>query len=60
MNLSLKKLKKQFAYYQLLGEKTFAQLPEEKLFWQPNPESNSIAILVQHFRGICSHAGQVL
>jgi len=48
MNLSLKKLKKQFTYYQQLGEKTFAQLPEESLFWQANEESNNIAHLVQH------------
>lgn len=51
MNFSLKKLKKQFTYYQQLGEKTFAQLPEESLFWQANEESNSIALLVQHLSG---------
>lgn len=42
---------KQFAYYKLLGEKTFAQIPAEKLFWQYNKESNSIAILVKHLWG---------
>ena len=25
---------KQFEYYKLLGEKTFEQIPTEKLFWQ--------------------------
>lgn len=42
---------KQFRYYKLLGEKTFDQLPEEKLFWQPNEESNSIAVIVKHLWG---------
>lgn len=42
---------KQFEYYKLLGEKTFAQIPEEKLFWQYNPESNSIATIVKHLWG---------
>jgi hypothetical protein len=42
---------KQFEYYKLLGEKTFAQVPEEKLFWQFNNESNSIATIVKHLSG---------
>ncbi len=42
---------KQFEYYKLLGDKTFAQLKEEKLFWQYNEESNSIAIIVNHLSG---------
>lgn len=42
---------KQFAYYQSLGEKTIAQLPDEALFWQPNPQTNSIAIIVNHLSG---------
>jgi hypothetical protein len=41
----------QFRYYKSLGEKAMAQLPEERLFWQPDPESNSIAIIVQHLGG---------
>ena len=43
--------KKQFLYYQQLGEKTFAQLSDDQLFWQYNPESNSIAIIVKHLWG---------
>ena len=35
--------KKQFEYYKILGEKTFAQLSDEQLFWQYNEERNSIA-----------------
>ncbi len=47
----LSSIKKQFEYYKMLGEKTFDQVPEEKLFWQPNEESNSIAIIVKHLYG---------
>lgn len=42
---------KQFEYYKSLGEKTFNQLSDEKLFWQCNAESNSIAIIVNHLWG---------
>ena len=41
----------QFQYYKLLGEKTFAQLADEQLFWQYNEESNSLAIIVKHMVG---------
>ncbi len=47
----LESTKKQFAYYKQLGDKTIAQLPEEKLFWQFNEESNSIAVIVKHLNG---------
>ncbi|RFS16505.1 DUF1572 domain-containing protein [Emticicia sp. C21] len=43
--------RKQFEYYKMLGEKTFAQLSDEQLFWQYNEESNSIAIIVKHLWG---------
>lgn len=42
---------KQFEYYKLLGEKTFDQVSEEKLFLQYNEESNSIATIVKHLSG---------
>lgn len=42
---------KQFEYYKMLGDKTFAQLNEEQLFWQFNEESNSIAMIVKHLCG---------
>jgi hypothetical protein len=42
---------KQFAYYQLLGEQGMSQIPDDKLFWQPNAASNSIATIVKHLRG---------
>ena len=44
-------VKKQFAYYKSLGEKTFAQVPDEGLFWQYNEDSNSIATIVKHLWG---------
>jgi Protein of unknown function (DUF1572) len=47
----LESVKKQFEYYKMLGEKTFAQLSDEQLFWQYNQESNSIAVIVSHLCG---------
>jgi hypothetical protein len=47
----LQSIRKQFEYYKMLGDKTFAQLPEDKLFWQYNDDSNSIAIIVKHMWG---------
>ena len=47
----LDSIKKQFAYYKMLGDKAIEQVPEEKLFWQYNPESNSIATIVKHLWG---------
>lgn len=47
----LESAKKQFTLYRSLGEKTIAKIDEEKLLWQYNPESNSIAIIVQHLWG---------
>lgn len=42
---------KQLEYYKMLGEKTFAQVTDEQLFWQYNAESNSIATIVKHLWG---------
>lgn len=47
----LTSVKKQFAYYKSLGEKTFGQLSDEQLCWQYNPESNSVAMIVNHMSG---------
>ena len=38
-------------YYKQLGERTFEQLEDVELFWQPNKDTNSIAILVNHLSG---------
>jgi Protein of unknown function (DUF1572) len=47
----LKSPSAQFQYYKAIGEKTFAQLTNEQLFWQYNEESNSIATIVKHLAG---------
>lgn len=47
----LDSIKRQFLYYKDLGEKAIAQTPEEKLLWQYNKESNSIATIVKHLSG---------
>lgn len=51
MNNYLDSVKKQFEYYKMLGEKTIEQVPDDKLFWQYNEESNSIATIVKHLWG---------
>ncbi|HQU77596.1 MAG: DUF1572 family protein [Chitinophagales bacterium] len=47
----LDSIRKQFHYYQQLGEKTFEQVADDKLFWQYNEESNSMATIVKHLWG---------
>jgi hypothetical protein len=42
---------KRFEYYKSLGDKTFDQLEEKDLFFKPSPDSNSIAIIIQHLYG---------
>ena len=51
MTTYLSSIHKQFNYYKLLGERTFAQLKEEDIHWRPDPEANSIAIIVGHLHG---------
>lgn len=38
-------------YYKELGEKAFEQLSDTDFHYQPNAESNSIAIIIQHIAG---------
>jgi hypothetical protein len=47
----LTSVRKQFAYYKLLGEKTMSQLRDDEFYWQYNNASNSIAIIVKHLAG---------
>ena len=47
----LSSARKQFAYYKLLGERTFAQLSDEELRWQHNADTNSVATIVKHLWG---------
>lgn len=48
----LEGIKKQFLYYKSLGEKTIDQIvDDDRLFWQYNKESNSIATITKHLWG---------
>lgn len=42
---------KRVKYYKDLADKTFAQLDDKDFLYQPNEESNSIAIIIQHMHG---------
>lgn len=42
---------KRLSYYKELGDKTLIQLSDADLHFQPNEESNSIAIIIQHTAG---------
>lgn len=44
-------VRKRFREYKTLGEKTFDQLTEEEMHFQPNEASNSIAVIIQHLHG---------
>ncbi|NCT95409.1 MAG: DUF1572 domain-containing protein [Chitinophagaceae bacterium] len=47
----LKDVIKRFKNYKDLGDKTLAQLSEADLFYQTDPDNNSIAIIIQHMHG---------
>jgi len=47
----LESVRKRFRDYKALGEKTFAQLNGVDMLMQPNEDSNSIAIIIQHMQG---------
>lgn len=47
----LKDIIKRFNNYKDLGDKTFEQLNDEDVVYQPNEQSNSIAMIVQHLHG---------
>lgn len=52
MTTYLSSVKKQFEYYKSLADKAMLQVEaDEKLNWQPDPNSNSIAIVVKHLAG---------
>jgi hypothetical protein len=44
-------IRNQFTQYKVLAEKAIDQIPDEKIFWQYNPETNSIATIVKHLAG---------
>jgi uncharacterized damage-inducible protein DinB len=47
----LKSAKRQFLMYKGIAEKAIAQIDDDKLNWQYNEGSNSIAIIVKHMSG---------
>lgn len=50
-NNYLSSIKKQFRYYQSVGDRAIAQVSEEQMHWQYNSESNSIAVIIKHVAG---------
>ena len=42
---------KQFTQLKNFGERAIAQVPDEKIYWLYNSETNSIAIIVKHLAG---------
>lgn len=42
---------KRLFYYKELGDKTFTQLDENDFHFSPGPDSNSIAVIIQHISG---------
>ena len=50
-NVFLQSAIKRLAYYKGLADKTFEQLTEPDMHFQPNEASNSIAIIIQHMAG---------
>jgi hypothetical protein len=47
----LKTVIKRFTEAKITAEKAIAQLTESELFWSPNEESNSVAIIIKHMSG---------
>ncbi len=50
-NNFLQSVIKRLKYYKELGDKTFSQLTDADFHYQPNEESNSIALIIQHMAG---------
>ncbi|MGA2478603.1 MAG: DUF1572 family protein [Spirochaetia bacterium] len=44
-------IRKLFATYKQLGDKSFAQLTDEQMRWKADAESNSIAVIIMHMSG---------
>ncbi len=50
-NIYLESVKQRLLGYKALAEKTFAQLTDEQVHWQPAGEPNNIYIIVKHMSG---------
>lgn len=44
-------IRAEFERYKVLVEKSLAQTSDADLFWKPDPESNSIALVLKHLGG---------
>lgn len=42
---------RRLTYYKELGDRTFLQLQDADLYYRPNEESNSIAMIIRHLAG---------
>ena len=51
MESYLNSIRHQFEYYKQIGEKSIEQLEDKDIFFQADPESNSIATIVTHLAG---------
>ena len=47
----LESIRFRFRGAKALGDKALAQLSADDLAWRPGPESNSIAVIIQHLQG---------
>lgn len=47
----LRSVKKRFTDAKQIAERAIAQLSDEQLFWTPNAETNSIAVIIKHMSG---------
>jgi hypothetical protein len=47
----LENIEKIYRQYKDLGDKSLARVNDTEIHWKPEPESNSIAIIVQHVAG---------
>lgn len=47
----LDSVRKQFRYYKMLGDKAMAQLEPGQLFFTPDEDTNSIAVIAKHMAG---------
>ncbi|MEJ0081447.1 MAG: DUF1572 family protein [Puia sp.] len=50
-NNYISSVKNQFKQAKIMAEKAIDQIPDEKIYWQFNPVTNSIAIIVKHLAG---------
>jgi len=50
-DIFLSSIQSRFRWIKILGDRSLAQISDEDFRWQPEEESNSIAMIVRHLRG---------